>query len=87
MKKETIWLDGIKFDKPNIINQNMNVDVLIIGGGITGLSTAYHLINSNLNVCLVEKNLIAHAVTARTTGKLTYLQDTIYTNLKEKGKA
>lgn len=86
MKKEPIWLDGIKFSEAKKLDKDINVDVLIIGGGITGLSTAYHLMNSNLKVCLVEKNLIANAVSARTTGKLTYLQDNIYTKLKEKGK-
>ena len=86
MKKESLWLDGIKFDKLKEINEDLSVDVLIIGGGMTGLSTAYHLINSNLKVCVVEKNIIGHAVTARTTGKLTYLQDNVYTKLKDKAK-
>lgn len=55
MKKKSIWLDNIKFDNPKKINKNMIVDVLVIGGGITGLSTAYHLINSKLKICVVEK--------------------------------
>lgn len=84
MNYESIWLDGIIFDKPKQLNKNIDVDVLIIGGGITGLSTAYHLIGSNLKICVVEKNIIAHAVSSRTTGKLTYLQEDIYSKLKDK---
>ena len=76
-----IWLDG--FDKNTCpkLNKDIEVDVLIIGGGITGISTAYHLINKNLKVCLVEKNNIGCGVTSRTTGKLTYLQENIYSKL------
>lgn len=81
MKKSSIWLDNIDFNINESLNKDIDVDVLIIGGGITGLSIAYHLINSNLKVCLVEKNIVGHGVTARTTGKLTYLQELIYTKL------
>ena len=37
------------------LKENLTTDVLIIGGGITGLSTAYHLKDSNLKITLVEK--------------------------------
>lgn len=86
MKEQSIWLEKIKFNKPKQLTEDKAVDVLIIGGGITGLSTAYHLTNSNLKVCLVERNLIAHGVTSRTTGKLTFLQENIYSKLKDKAK-
>ena len=65
-------------------NKNIEVDVLIIGGGITGLTTAYYLKDSNLNVCLVEKNYIGMGVTSKTTGKINYLQETIYSDLTSK---
>ena len=82
MKQKSIWLDGISNKTCPSLNKNIDVDVLIIGGGITGISTAYHLASKNLNVCLVEKNKVAEGVTSRTTGKLTYLQQDIYTKLK-----
>ena len=77
MKKRSIWSEEICEDLYPKLNRNIEVDVLIIGGGITGISTAYHLIDSGLKVCLVEKNLIGSGVTSRTTGKLTYLQEDI----------
>ena len=64
------------------LENDINTDVLIVGGGITGLSAAYHLSNNGLNICLIEKNLIGEGVTSRTTGKLTYLQENIYSKLK-----
>ena len=84
MKTRSIWLESSS--KCNPINKNCDVDVLIIGGGITGISTAYHLINSNLKVCLVESNLVGHGVTSKSTAKLTFLQETVYSSL-EKEKA
>lgn len=82
MKNYSIWLDNNKEKVNPKLNKNLDVDVLIIGGGITGLSIATNLINANLNVALVEKNEIGHGVTAKTTGKLTFLQETIYTDIK-----
>ncbi len=81
MKKQSIWLKDFN-NKITILNKNIECDVLIIGGGITGLSTAYHLINKNLKVIIVEKNEIGCGITCKTTGKITYLQELIYTKLK-----
>lgn len=65
------------------LTENISVDVLIIGGGITGISTLYHLINSNLKVCLVEKNTVGSGITSKTTGKLTYLQENILSKINK----
>ena len=81
MKNKSIWLNYDEKQNYKPLNHNINVDVLIIGGGITGLSSLYHLSDSNLNIALVEKNELAHGVTARTTGKITYLQDETYNKL------
>lgn len=83
MKKNSLWLDGIKVGNVNPLKSDKEVDVLIIGGGITGMSTAYHLCNSKLKVCLVDQDLVGHGVTSKTTGKLTFLQELIYTKLSK----
>lgn len=83
MKNISIWKDtniNLKYHK---LKSEKIVDILIIGGGMAGVSAAYHLNNCNLNVCLVEKNKIGFGVTANSTGKLTYLQDIL---LKVKDK-
>ncbi|MBQ3511211.1 MAG: FAD-dependent oxidoreductase [Bacilli bacterium] len=81
MKNTSIWLDGIKKQKFRKLEKDIDVDVLIVGGGITGVSSAYHLSTGDLSVCLVEKNKLLEGVTSRTTGKLTYLQENIYSKL------
>ena len=81
MKNYSIWNDYLK-KSCDSLNNNLNADVLIIGGGMTGINTAYQLINTNLKVCVVEKNIIGSGVTSRTTGKLTYLQEN-YSKIKK----
>lgn len=83
MKNKSIWIDKVKYKPSNKLDKDINVDVLIIGGGITGLNVAYQLRNSNLKVCLVEKNKIGNGVTSKSTAKITYLQELIYTKLKK----
>ena len=79
----SLWLNSIKLKEYKSLKENIKVDVLIIGGGMTGISTAYHLINKNKRIALVDKNKILSGITSKTTGKLTYLQETIYTKLKK----
>ena len=83
MKNYSIWKDTFKERRFSSLNKNMNVDVLIIGGGITGASTLYHLKNSGLKVMLVEQNKIGHSVTGNSTGKLTYLQNDLIDKIRK----
>jgi len=75
MINKSLWLKGIKNNKVKALKSTLYTDVLIIGGGITGISCAYHLMNKSLKVTVIDQGHIAHGVTANTTGKLTYLQD------------
>ena len=81
MKKSSVWFDKIDKQSPKQLNKDLDVDVLIIGGGITGISTAYHLKDANLKICLVDQDIVAHGVSGKTTGKLTFLQELIYSTL------
>lgn len=75
MKNNSIWLQGFKenLTKPNTVPSK--VDVCIIGGGIAGMSTAFQLRNSNLNILLIDKGTIGFGVTAYTTAKISCLQE------------
>ena len=81
MKNYSIWKDYVDINSYRELNEDINVDVLIIGGGMTGISTLYHLEKSGFRVALVEQNKIGMGVTSNTTGKITYLQDRIYNEL------
>ena len=78
MKNYSIWNETKIKNYPNL-NEDKNIDILIIGGGITGINILYQL--KDKDVILVERNKIGQGVTLNTTGKLTYLQDNIYNNI------
>jgi len=69
----SLWIETIKSDNISFssLNKNIDTDVCIIGGGITGISTAYLLAKAGLKVCVLEKNKIAHHTTGNTTAKIT----------------
>jgi len=60
------------------ISKDINIDVLIIGGGITGILTAYMLSESDLKTSIVEADRMAMGVTANTTAKITSQHGLLY---------
>lgn len=81
----TLWEKGVKLPSYPSLTHDLKVDVLIIGGGMTGLQTLYYLKNYP-NVCLVEGNTIGFGVSKNTTGKINYLQENTLGYLVKKGK-
>jgi len=85
---KAVWFEQIpnplKFDK---LNRDMpwseSIDVAIIGGGITGLSTAYLLSKSGKKVVLFEDGYMCSGETGRTTAHITHALDDRYYNLEE----
>ena len=76
----SFWEKELNQEATPSLKKDIEVDTLIIGGGITGLTTLYYL-KEKENIALVDASLIGLGVTTNTTGKLTYLQDTIYSDL------
>ncbi len=58
-----------------------STDVLIIGGGITGVLCAYMLKNAGVDCILVEANRICSGITKNTTAKITFAHGLIYDKL------
>lgn len=85
MKNYSIWknIDKSKYYDEKVLDKNLDCEVLIVGGGITGISTYFHLVYSGINAVLVEQNKVGMGLTANSTGKLTYLQDSIYNKIIE----
>lgn len=53
-------------------------DVLIIGGGMAGLNTAYLLKDSGLKICILEATTVGYGTTGYTTAKISIQHDLIY---------
>lgn len=63
---------------------DMHTDVLIIGGGLTGILCAWHLRRAGVDCALIEANRLMHGVSGRTTAKLTSQHGLIYAELLQK---
>lgn len=72
------WVDSTSKTNFPKLDTNLSTDVCIVGGGITGLATAYMLRNSGLKVTLLEASEIGMGVTANTTAKITSEHDLFY---------
>lgn len=83
---KSIWhADSVLPEFPQL-NQDTKTDVLIIGGGIAGILTAYFLEQNGINYILAEKNKICSGVTQNTTAKITCQHGLIYhKNIKNFG--
>lgn len=76
-----------KLSKKPIFNQlkgDTKTDVLIIGGGITGVLCAYMLENAGIYYILVEASEIGSGTTKNTTAKITSQHGLIYNKLERK---
>lgn len=78
---ESIWQKSVKLPEFPQLKGDVNTDVLIIGGGITGILTAYFLKQNGIDCILVEKGSICQGTTAHTTAKITYQHGLVYNKL------
>ena len=75
---DSIWEDTAKRVHFDALSSNKNTDILIIGGGITGILCAYKLKNAGVDCILVEANEISGGITKNTTAKITLGHGLIY---------
>ena len=64
------------------LEKDLETDVCIIGAGITGIMTAYMLLNKGLKITLIDKGEICGGVTENTTAKITSQHGLIYNYLE-----
>lgn len=66
------------------LSENIEVDVAVVGGGITGLTAAYLLKQRGLSVAVLEKYTVGGGTTGRTTGKVTSQHNLNYHDLAKR---
>jgi len=75
---ESLWRKDVEMPEFPVLEGDVKTDVLIIGGGMAGLLTAYFLHERGVEYILVEKNRICSGTTQNTTAKITSQHGLIY---------
>ena len=77
---KTYWRE-IELPAFNSLEQDLSVDVAIVGAGISGITAAYLLSKEGLKVALLEAGNVLNGTTGHTTAKLTAQHSIIYDEL------
>lgn len=78
---ESYWTNTIHLPEYPSLKEDLQVDVIIVGGGITGITSAYLLVNEGLKVAIIEADKLLHGTTGHTSAKITAQHDLIYDEL------
>lgn len=82
---KSLWQQSVEdFQPVNAWNKDEVYDVLIVGGGITGLTTAILLQSNGLKCVLAEAHNIGFGTTGGTTAHLNTVLDTTYPEIESK---
>ncbi|MGN1481880.1 FAD-dependent oxidoreductase [Porcipelethomonas sp.] len=78
---KSVWQSDSVLPEFPELKEDIKTDVLIIGGGIAGILTAYFLSKNGINYILAEKDKICNGITSNTTAKITFQHGLIYHKL------
>ena len=67
----------------NYLSKDLDTDVIIVGGGVTGAILGYYFSKANIPAVILEKERIAHCSTSITTSLLQYELDSTARELEQ----
>jgi glycine/D-amino acid oxidase-like deaminating enzyme len=82
-KNISFWLDSQSPISYSPLEEHLETEVVIVGGGIAGVTTAYRLSQLGKKVVLVEDGNICSGETGRTTAHLVTALDDRWENLEK----
>src|SRR5262245_60097269 len=72
---QPFWIDDATFPFYPRLERDESVDVVVVGGGITGLTSAYLLTQEGCSVAVLERERCAQIDTGHTSAHLTMVTD------------
>lgn len=84
MKMKTIWNENTMLPGWEAMDGDKETEVLVIGGGMAGILTAWFLQKQGKQVVVVEADRVGKGQTQGTTAKITSQHDLIYDHLIRK---
>lgn len=78
---KSLWLaDNTKHSFPSV-SEDLTADVIIVGGGITGIATAFEMTERGFDVIIIDADRLLQGTTGHTTAKITSQHDVYYHEL------
>ena len=70
-RSRSLWMDEPAQEFPALAS-NQDAEILVIGAGIAGLSTAYELARLQRGVIVVDRGRVGRGMSARTSAHLAF---------------
>jgi glycine/D-amino acid oxidase-like deaminating enzyme len=81
MHTDSCWTDSASVSNYPALDRDLEVDVVVIGAGITGLTTAYLLKRAGRRVAVIDRGRVGGVDTMATTAHVTCVTDLDLANL------
>jgi glycine/D-amino acid oxidase-like deaminating enzyme/nitrite reductase/ring-hydroxylating ferredoxin subunit len=86
-RSRTLWMEPPPPDLPRLAG-DLDTDILVIGAGVAGLTTAYQLSRGGRRVTVVDRGRFGRGMTARTSAHLSFVLDDRFHELaRSRGEA
>ena len=77
----SLWMEQVPVIDAPVLREDVRADVVVIGSGIAGMSTAYELSRLGKSVIVIDRGKIGGGMTSRTTAHLATELDDYYHEL------
>jgi len=78
----SLWLEGRERRSLDAWEPDAHYDAIVVGAGLTGLTTALLLARSGMNVAVIEARHVGAVTTGHSTAKLSLLQGSVLSGIR-----
>src|SRR5687768_14344969 len=75
------WIDSIEQRSFETLSSNIDCDILVVGAGLAGITTAYCLTKAGRQVVVIDDGNVGSGETGRTTAHVVNALDDFYKDI------